>query len=163
MLVLLRRSILADILAQSHRTRRGGIVTKMSLNDLEMAPLRNLFIFGDSRLVLSQSLLFQLQNICQNWLVSHPTLKMSFHVIGGWLTFWHWLFPTPQHSSDQSPWVDQDCDRFEVPDTSDTGRWTNRVVNNLIYYQTNYFISALIVFSLIRLVDVPFWMWIWFD
>lgn len=59
----------------------------MSLNDLEMAPLRNLFIFGDSR--------------------------------------------------------------FEVPDTSDTGRWTNRVVNNLIYYQTNYFVSALIVFSLI--------------
>ena len=42
-----------------------------------------------------------------------------------------------------------------MPDTSDTGRWTNRVVNNLIYYQTNYFVSALIVFSLIRLVQIP--------
>ena len=52
--------------------------------------------------------------------------------------------------------IDQDCDRFEVPDTSDTGRWTNRVVNNLIYYQTNYFVSALIVFSLIRLLQIPF-------
>ena len=52
--------------------------------------------------------------------------------------------------------LDKDFDRFDVPDTSDTGRWTNRVVNNLIYYQTNYFVSALIVFSLIRLVDIPF-------
>jgi hypothetical protein len=27
------------------------------------------------------------------------------------------------------------------------------VVNNLLYYQTNYFISALIIFSLIRFVN----------
>jgi hypothetical protein len=39
--------------------------------------------------------------------------------------------------------------RFEMPDISDTGKWANRVVNNLLYYQTNYFISALIIFSLI--------------
>ena len=52
--------------------------------------------------------------------------------------------------------LDKTFNRFEVPDTSDTGRWTNRVVNNLIYYQTNYFVSALIVFSLIRLLQIPF-------
>jgi len=61
----------------------------MPLNDLEMAPLRNLdeFILGESR--------------------------------------------------------------FEVPDISNPDKWANRVVNNLLYYQTNYFISALIIFSLI--------------
>lgn len=42
-----------------------------------------------------------------------------------------------------------------MPDMSDTGKWANRVVNNLLYYQTNYFISALIIFSLIRLVKDP--------
>ena len=42
-----------------------------------------------------------------------------------------------------------------MPDTSDPGRWTNRVVNNLLYYQTNYFVSALIVFFFVRLVDIP--------
>jgi hypothetical protein len=39
--------------------------------------------------------------------------------------------------------------RFEVPDISNPDKWANRVVNNLLYYQTNYFISALIIFSLI--------------
>ena len=43
-----------------------------------------------------------------------------------------------------------------MPDTSDPGRWTNRVVNNLLYYQTNYFVSALVIFSLIRLAYFPF-------
>ena len=52
--------------------------------------------------------------------------------------------------------VDKDIHRFEMPDTNDPGRWTNRVVNNLLYYQTNYFVSALVIFSIIRLVDVPF-------
>ena len=58
---------------ESHwRTRREGIVEKMSLNDLEMAPLRNLFIFGDSRLVL----------FCAKYLpklMSHPTVKIYCH------------------------------------------------------------------------------------
>ena len=43
--------------------------------------------------------------------------------------------------------------RFEMPDTNDPGRWTNRVVNNLLYYQTNYFVSALVIFFFIRLVN----------
>ena len=48
----------------------------------------------------------------------------------------------------------QNCSRFEVPDISNPDKWANRVVNNLLYYQTNYFISALIIFSLIRFVNI---------
>ena len=41
-----------------------------------------------------------------------------------------------------------------MPDISNPDKWANRVVNNLLYYQTNYFISALIIFSLIRFVNI---------
>ena len=87
--------------------------------------------------------------------MSHPTVKMSFHSMSlvddslfGIGCFQH-------HNIHLIKVLDNACNRFEVPDTNDTGRWTNRVVNNLIYYQTNYFVSALIVFSLIRLVQIP--------
>ncbi|XP_008328775.1 PRA1 family protein 2 [Cynoglossus semilaevis] len=33
--------------------------------------------------------------------------------------------------------------RFAVPDVRDLDRWNNRVINNLLYYQSNYFLSAL--------------------
>lgn len=39
--------------------------------------------------------------------------------------------------------------RFELPDFSNQQRWMNRVVNNLLYFQTNYMISALVIFALI--------------
>ncbi|RVE68973.1 hypothetical protein OJAV_G00073200 [Oryzias javanicus] len=33
--------------------------------------------------------------------------------------------------------------RFAVPDVRDLDRWNNRMINNLLYYQTNYLLSAL--------------------
>ncbi|ELU00704.1 hypothetical protein CAPTEDRAFT_118853 [Capitella teleta] len=42
--------------------------------------------------------------------------------------------------------------RFQVPDVKDPTRWANRVINNLLYYQTNYFISAIIIFVLVGLL-----------
>ncbi|XP_058246725.1 PRA1 family protein 2 isoform X1 [Hemibagrus wyckioides] len=33
--------------------------------------------------------------------------------------------------------------RFSVPDVRNLERWNNRIINNLLYYQTNYFASAL--------------------
>lgn len=33
--------------------------------------------------------------------------------------------------------------RFAVPDVRDLDRWNNRIINNLLYYQSNYFLSAL--------------------
>lgn len=39
--------------------------------------------------------------------------------------------------------------RFQVPDTSNLERWANRVVANLLYYQTNYLLSAALIFTLV--------------
>ena len=91
----------------------------MLLNDLEMPPVRDLFIFGDTRLVLLGLLHLEI----------FPNLMTH-------LCFQAKIVP-----------------RFEMPDTNDPGRWTNRVVNNLLYYQTNYFVSALVIFFFIRLVN----------
>lgn len=33
--------------------------------------------------------------------------------------------------------------RFSAPDVRDLERWNNRIINNLLYYQSNYFLSAL--------------------
>ncbi|KAG7504889.1 hypothetical protein JOB18_018856 [Solea senegalensis] len=33
--------------------------------------------------------------------------------------------------------------RFAPPDVRDLDRWNHRVINNLLYYQSNYFLSAL--------------------
>ncbi|XP_016429606.1 PRA1 family protein 2 isoform X2 [Sinocyclocheilus rhinocerous] len=32
--------------------------------------------------------------------------------------------------------------RFSVPDVRNLDRWNNRIINNLLYYQSNYFASA---------------------
>ncbi|XP_013877627.1 PRA1 family protein 2 [Austrofundulus limnaeus] len=32
--------------------------------------------------------------------------------------------------------------RFAVPDVRNLDRWNNRMINNLLYYQSNYFLSA---------------------
>uniref|UniRef100_A0A669BS67 PRA1 family protein n=1 Tax=Oreochromis niloticus TaxID=8128 RepID=A0A669BS67_ORENI len=44
------------------------------------------------------------------------------------------------------PWTDffPGSDRFAKPDTKDFTKWNNRVVSNLLYYQTNYL--ALVTF-----------------
>lgn len=41
--------------------------------------------------------------------------------------------------------------RFQLPQLDDFEKWGNRVVKNLLYYQTNYFVLAAVVFTLIGL------------
>ncbi|KAK3103359.1 hypothetical protein FSP39_018700 [Pinctada imbricata] len=42
--------------------------------------------------------------------------------------------------------------RFQVPNFHDQEKWANRVLNNLLYYQTNYFLTAIVLFLLIGIV-----------
>jgi len=42
--------------------------------------------------------------------------------------------------------------RFQVPD-KDMDRWANRVISNLLYYQTNYFLSALLLFLVVGVIN----------
>jgi len=39
--------------------------------------------------------------------------------------------------------------KFEVPELNNPEKWSSRVVSNLLYYQTNYFVSALLIFLLV--------------
>ncbi|KAF0300334.1 PRA1 family protein 3 [Amphibalanus amphitrite] len=39
--------------------------------------------------------------------------------------------------------------RFQIPNYREPEKWTNRVLQNLLYYQTNYFVSAVIIFTLV--------------
>ena len=39
--------------------------------------------------------------------------------------------------------------RFQIPNYREPERWTNRVVQNLLYYQTNYLVSAVLIFTLV--------------
>ncbi|XP_075879777.1 PRA1 family protein 2 [Nelusetta ayraudi] len=39
--------------------------------------------------------------------------------------------------------------RFAVPDVRDLDRWNNRIINNLLYYQSNYFLSAVLLLLLV--------------
>jgi len=45
-----------------------------------------------------------------------------------------------------------DAARFQLPQFNDNDKWTNRVLNNLLYYQSNYFLSALLIFLLIGII-----------
>uniref|UniRef100_A0A669B3W2 PRA1 family protein n=1 Tax=Oreochromis niloticus TaxID=8128 RepID=A0A669B3W2_ORENI len=49
------------------------------------------------------------------------------------------------------PWTDffPGSDRFAKPDTKDFTKWNNRVVSNLLYYQTNYLALVTFVFLLV--------------
>lgn len=40
-------------------------------------------------------------------------------------------------------------ERFAKPDTKDLARWNNRLVNNLLYYQTNYLLLAVAIFLVV--------------
>uniref|UniRef100_A0A182MB11 PRA1 family protein n=1 Tax=Anopheles culicifacies TaxID=139723 RepID=A0A182MB11_9DIPT len=42
--------------------------------------------------------------------------------------------------------------RFQLPNFQDWEKWGNRVVNNLLYYQTNYFLMSAAVFLLVGLI-----------
>uniref|UniRef100_A0A3B5K4S6 PRA1 family protein n=1 Tax=Takifugu rubripes TaxID=31033 RepID=A0A3B5K4S6_TAKRU len=39
--------------------------------------------------------------------------------------------------------------RFAVPDVRNLDRWNNRIINNLLYYQSNYFLSVLVFLILV--------------
>ncbi|XP_055532535.1 PRA1 family protein 3 [Wyeomyia smithii] len=42
--------------------------------------------------------------------------------------------------------------RFQLPNLQDFEKWGNRVVKNLLYYQTNYFLMSVAVFILVGLL-----------
>ncbi|XP_018960829.1 ADP-ribosylation factor-like 6 interacting protein 5a [Cyprinus carpio] len=44
-------------------------------------------------------------------------------------------------------------ERFARPDTRDLAKWNNRVVSNLLYYQTNYLVLAIIVFLIVGFLN----------
>lgn len=46
-------------------------------------------------------------------------------------------------------------DRFARPDFKDISKWNNRVVSNLLYYQTNYLMVAAAVVSIVGSVRGP--------
>ena len=39
--------------------------------------------------------------------------------------------------------------RFQLPNYREPERWNNRIMQNLLYYQTNYFITAVLIFTLV--------------
>lgn len=59
------------------------------------------------------------------------------------------------------PWDDffPGADRFAKPEFGDLTKWNNRVISNLLYYQTNYFAVAVVVFLIVGFVN-PFGMFL---
>ncbi|XP_054640789.1 PRA1 family protein 3-like [Dunckerocampus dactyliophorus] len=59
------------------------------------------------------------------------------------------------------PWDDffPGTDRFAKPEFGDLTKWNNRIISNLMYYQTNYFALALVVFLIVGFVN-PFGMFL---
>ncbi|XP_056461672.1 ADP-ribosylation factor-like 6 interacting protein 5a [Gadus macrocephalus] len=53
------------------------------------------------------------------------------------------------------PWDDffPGSERFSKPDFNDLAKWNNRVINNLLYYQTNYIAMAIVVFLLVGFLN----------
>ncbi|XP_060898508.1 ADP-ribosylation factor-like 6 interacting protein 5a [Labrus mixtus] len=53
------------------------------------------------------------------------------------------------------PWDDffPGSERFSKPDVKDLARWNNRVVSNLLYYQTNYLTLAVVVFLIVGFMN----------
>jgi len=39
--------------------------------------------------------------------------------------------------------------RFQIPNIKDLEKWGNRVVNNLLYYQTNYLFMSVVIFLIV--------------
>ncbi|EZA50684.1 hypothetical protein DMN91_003975 [Ooceraea biroi] len=42
--------------------------------------------------------------------------------------------------------------RFQIPNIKDLEKWGNRVVNNLLYYQTNYLFMSVVIFLIVGLL-----------
>ncbi|KAJ8980583.1 hypothetical protein NQ317_018710 [Molorchus minor] len=42
--------------------------------------------------------------------------------------------------------------RFQIPNVKDLEKWGNRVTSNLLYYQTNYFLLALLIFVIVGVI-----------
>ncbi|XP_023262030.1 PRA1 family protein 3 [Seriola lalandi dorsalis] len=59
------------------------------------------------------------------------------------------------------PWDDffPGADRFAKPEFGDLAKWNNRVISNLLYYQTNYFAVAVVVFIIVGFLN-PFGMFL---
>ncbi|XP_072223323.1 PRA1 family protein 3-like [Leuresthes tenuis] len=59
------------------------------------------------------------------------------------------------------PWDDffPGTDRFAKPEFGDLAKWNNRVISNLMYYQTNYFLAAVVVFLIVGFLN-PFGMFL---
>nr|XP_057908263.1 PRA1 family protein 3-like [Doryrhamphus excisus] len=59
------------------------------------------------------------------------------------------------------PWDDfyPGTDRFAKPEFGDVTKWNNRIISNLMYYQTNYFALALVVFLIVGFLN-PFAMFL---
>ncbi|XP_061840884.1 PRA1 family protein 3-like [Nerophis lumbriciformis] len=55
------------------------------------------------------------------------------------------------------PWGDffPGMERFAKPEFGDVSKWNNRIISNLMYYQTNYFAVALVVFLIVGFLN-PF-------
>ncbi|XP_032504618.1 PRA1 family protein 3 isoform X1 [Phocoena sinus] len=56
-------------------------------------------------------------------------------------------------------------DRFARPDFRDISKWNNRVVSNLLYYQTNYLVVAAMMISVVGLelwFNYRSWLGTWF-
>ncbi|MCJ8729321.1 hypothetical protein PDJAM_G00104810 [Pangasius djambal] len=53
------------------------------------------------------------------------------------------------------PWDDffPGSERFAKPDIRDLPKWNNRVVSNLLYYQTNYMAMAVVVFLIVGFMN----------
>lgn len=53
------------------------------------------------------------------------------------------------------PWDDffPGTDRFCKPEFSDLTKWNNRVISNLMYYQTNYFAVVVVVFLIVGFLN----------
>ncbi|XP_019724046.1 PRA1 family protein 3 [Hippocampus comes] len=44
-------------------------------------------------------------------------------------------------------------ERFAKPEFGDVAKWNNRVISNLMYYQTNYFAAAVVVFLIVGFLN----------
>ncbi|XP_026188548.1 PRA1 family protein 3 [Mastacembelus armatus] len=53
------------------------------------------------------------------------------------------------------PWDDffPGTDRFAKPDFGDLAKWNNRMISNLLYYQTNYFAVALVIILIVGFLN----------
>ena len=100
------------------------------MDNFELAPLRNLddFLLASSR--------FQVRTKCY--------MIFNCSIVKPWL-----IGSITGHSE-----LSQIIIRFilKVPDTSNLERCANRITSNLLYYQTNYLLSAAIIFTLVAYI-----------